>query len=104
MLNIRTAFVGILIAFVTWQGGGTGYKVETRYAVPGNGGFDYVTIDSVARRLYLSHGTQVDVINPDTGKLIGTIADTPGVHGVARANEFKHGFTSNGRENKVSMF
>src|SRR5690242_19491793 len=83
---------------------GTGYKVETRYSVPGNGGFDYVTIDSAARRLYLSHGTQVDVIDPDNGKLIGTIADTPGVHGVALAPEFKHGFTSNGRENKVSMF
>jgi YVTN family beta-propeller protein len=82
----------------------TGYKVETRYSVPGNGGFDYVTIDSAARRLYLSHGTQVDVIDPDNGKLIGTIADTPGVHGIAIASEFKHGFTSNGRENKVSMF
>ena len=82
----------------------TGYKVETRYPVPGNGGFDYVTIDSAARRLYLSHGTQVDVVNPDNGQLIGTIADTPGVHGVALAPEFKHGFTSNGRENKVSMF
>ncbi|HKE60206.1 MAG TPA: YncE family protein, partial [Pyrinomonadaceae bacterium] len=65
---------------------------------------DYVTIDSANRRLYLSHGTQVDVIDPDTGKLLGSIADTPGVHGVALANEFKHGFTSNGRENKVSMF
>jgi DNA-binding beta-propeller fold protein YncE len=84
--------------------GGAGYKLETRYPVPGNGGFDYVTIDSAARRLYLSHGTQVDVIDPDTGKLIGTIGDTPGVHGVAIAPEFKHGFTSNGRENKVSMF
>ena len=82
----------------------TGYRVETRYSVPGNGGFDYVAIDSDARRLYLSHGTQVDVIDPDSGKLIGTIADTPGVHGVALASEFKHGFTSNGRENKVSMF
>src|ERR1044072_3562556 len=82
----------------------SGYKLETRYSVPGNGGFDYVTIDSAARRLYLSHGTQVDVIDPDNGKLIGTIADTPGVHAVPIASEFKHGFTSNGRENKVSMF
>ena len=93
----------LILAFAAWQGE-TGYKVETRYPVPGNGGFDYVTIDSAARRLYLSHGTQVDVIDPDNGKLIGTIADTPGVHGVALASEFKHGFTSNGRENKVSMF
>jgi DNA-binding beta-propeller fold protein YncE len=100
---IQAAFTVLSIVFAMWQGG-TGYKVETRYPVPGNGGFDYVTIDSDARRLYLSHGTQVDVIDPDSGKLIGTIADTPGVHGVALASEFKHGFTSNGRENKVSMF
>jgi len=103
MIHTKFAFIIVLAAFALFQGG-AGYKVETRYPVPGNGGFDYVTIDSAARRLYLSHGTQVDVIDPDSGKLIGTIADTPGVHGVALAPEFKHGFTSNGRENKVSMF
>lgn len=103
MLIIKTALLVVSISLALLQTG-TGYKVEQRYPVPGNGGFDYVTIDSNARRLYLSHGTQVDVIDPDTGKLIGTIADTPGVHGVALATEFKHGFTSNGRENKVSMF
>src|SRR6185436_15204951 len=102
MLSIRTV-IGLSILITAWQGG-TGYKLQTRYPVPGNGGFDYVTIDSAARRLYLSHGTQVDVVDPDNGKLIGTIADTPGVHGVAIASEFMHGFTSNGRENKVSMF
>jgi DNA-binding beta-propeller fold protein YncE len=100
---IKSAFITAAAALLVVQTG-TGYKVETRYPVPGNGGFDYVTIDSTARRLYLAHGTQVDVIDPDNGKLIGTIADTPGVHGVALAPEFKHGFTSNGRENKVSMF
>src|SRR5256885_11430319 len=103
MITIKTATIVLAIAMTSLQGG-AGYKVETRYPVPGNGGFDYVTIDSAARRLYLSHGTQVDVIDPDNGKLIGTIADTPGIHGVALAPEFKHGFTSNGRENKVSMF
>ena len=103
MLIIKTALLAVSISLALFQTG-TGYKVEQRYPVPGNGGFDYVTIDSSARRLYLSHGTQVDVIDPDNGKFIGTIADTPGVHGVALASEFKHGFTSNGRENKVSMF
>lgn len=102
-MNITTPMIAVLAAVTIWQGG-TGYKLETRYPVPGNGGFDYVTIDSDARRLYLSHGTQVDVVDADNGKLIGTIADTPGVHGIALAPEFKHGFTSNGRENKVSMF
>ena len=106
MISPKHVLLTVLITLaplILFQGG-AGYKLETRYPVPGNGGFDYVTIDSAARRLYLSHGTQVDVIDPDTGKLIGTIADTPGVHGVAIASEFKHGFTSNGRENKVSMF
>ena len=103
MINIKSALIVTSIIVATFQAG-TGYKVETRYPVPGNGGFDYVTIDSAARRLYLSHGTQVDVVNPDNGQLIGTIPDTPGVHGIAIAPEFKHGFTSNGRENKVSMF
>ena len=102
MITIKSAIIAA-IAVIAWQGGTT-YKVETRYPVPGNGGFDYVTIDSAARRLYLSHGTQVDVVDADNGKLIGTIPDTPGVHGIAIASEFKHGFTSNGRENKVSMF
>jgi outer membrane protein assembly factor BamB len=100
---MQTTLIALSITMMLVQGG-TGYKLETRYPVPGNGGFDYVTIDSAARRLYLSHGTQVDVVNADDGKLIGTIADTPGVHGIALAPEFKHGFTSNGRENKVSMF
>ena len=100
---ISSALIIAMIALIPMQEG-TGYKVITRYPVPGNGGFDYVTIDSAARRLYLSHGTQVDVIDADNGKLVGTIADTPGVHGIAIAPEFKHGFTSNGRESKVSMF
>jgi len=84
--------------------GATSYKVVARYPVPGDGSFDYVTLDSAARRVYLSHGTQVDVVDADSGKVVGTIADTPGVHGAAIASEFKHGFTSNGREDKVSMF
>ena len=102
-MNISGALLALSFAFVTLQSG-TGYKIETRYPVPGNSGFDYIIIDSAARRLYVSHGTEVNVVDPDNGKLIGTIADTPGVHGTAIASEFKHGFTSNGRENKVSMF
>src|SRR5437868_5170152 len=103
MIKIQSAFFAVWIALAALQGD-TGYKLETRYPVPGIGGFDYVTIDSAARRLYLSHGTQVDVVDADNGKFIGTIADTPGVHGIVIASAFKHGFTSNGRENKVSMF
>jgi DNA-binding beta-propeller fold protein YncE len=103
MISIKTAAFVLTLIVVTLQGG-TGYKIETRYPVPGDGGFDYLTIDSQARRIYISHGTQVDVVDADNGKVIGTIGDTPGVHGIAIASEFKQGFTSNGRENKVSIF
>src|SRR5215831_11031819 len=103
MIILKTTLFAFTAALLIVQSG-AGYKVETRYPVPGDGGFDYLSIDSSARRLYLSHGTEVNVVDADNGKLIGTIGDTPGVHGIAVATEFKHGFTSNGRENKVSMF
>src|SRR5213079_208200 len=103
MLKIQSVLVMSFSAAILLQGA-TDYKVVGRYPVPGVGGFDYVSIDSSARRIYISHATQVDVVDADSGKVVGTIADTPGVHGVAIASEFKHGFTSNGRENKVSMF
>jgi DNA-binding beta-propeller fold protein YncE len=82
----------------------TGYKVTGRYAVEGTGGWDYVTLDSDARRIYVSHATQVDVVDADSGKVVGKVPDTPGVHGVAIATGMNRGFTSNGKENKVSIF
>ena len=103
MISVKSALLAVSFVVASLQSG-TGYKIETRYPIPGNGGFDYLSIDSAARRLYLSHGNEVNVVDADNGKLIGTIGDTPGVHGIAIASEFKHGFTSNGRENKVSMF
>src|SRR5258708_1004989 len=100
MKNVMAGFFAVALLLP----GATNYKVLARYPVPGEGGWDYLMIDSSARRIYLSHATQVDVIDADKGTLVGTIPDTPGVHGIAIASPFKHGFTSNGRENKVSMF
>jgi DNA-binding beta-propeller fold protein YncE len=102
MLITKTVLAAFLFAALFQSG--TGYKVVGHYPIGGVGGFDYVTIDSAARRLYVSHATQVEVLDADSGKIVGTIPDTPGVHGAAIASAFKHGFTSNGRENKVSMF
>ncbi|MGH9762688.1 MAG: YncE family protein [Blastocatellia bacterium] len=103
MLGLKSVF-GVLFFTAVLLQSGSNYSVVTRYPIPGGPGFDYVTIDSSARRIYVSHGTQVDVLDADNGKVVGTIPDTPGVHGIALAPKFKHGFTSNGRENKVSMF
>jgi DNA-binding beta-propeller fold protein YncE len=71
--------------------------------VGGEGGWDYVSLDSGAGRIYLSHGTRVQVLDLD-GKLKGEISDTQGVHGIALAPELDHGFTSNGRANSVTVF
>src|SRR5437773_12568588 len=102
MLITKTMLAAVLFGGLLVQSG-TGYKVVGRYPIGGTGGWDYINIDSSARRLYVSHSTQVEVVDADTGKLIGTIADTPGVHG-GIATPSKHGFTRNGRESMVSMF
>jgi DNA-binding beta-propeller fold protein YncE len=70
----------------------------------GTGGWDYLTVDSQAHRLYVSHSTQVMVIDADNGNPIGVITDTPGIHGIALVPDCNEGFTSNGRENKLSVF
>ncbi len=81
-----------------------GYHVVKTYKLGGEGGWDYLTLDSTSRRLYLSRSTHVIVIDADTGKPVGDIPDTPGVHGVALASEFGRGFISNGRDGTVSVF
>lgn len=80
------------------------YRVTGHIPVGGDGGWDYVTIDSAARRLYVSHATHVVVIDLDSEKVVGDIPDTPGVHGIAIAPGLNRGFISNGRGNSVTIF
>jgi DNA-binding beta-propeller fold protein YncE len=77
------------------------YKVVKRLAVGGEGGWDLLTVDSAARRVYLSRGTRMTVIDADSGKTIAEIPDTPGVHGIALAPEMNKGFITAGRNNQV---
>lgn len=84
--------------------GASGYHVAKTIPVGGEGGWDYVTVDSTARRVYVSHGTHVVVLDADTQEKVGDIPDTQGVHGIAIASEFGRGFVSNGRANNVTMF
>jgi YVTN family beta-propeller protein len=81
-----------------------GYHVIKTYKLGGDGGWDYLTMDSSARRLYISRATHVIVIDADSGKPVGDIPDTPGVHGIALAPELGRGFVSNGREGTVTIF
>ncbi len=96
--------VALIITAVALAAGGPGYKVVTTYKVGGDGGWDYLIADAAARRLYISRATHVIVLDLDSGKTVGDIADTPGVHGIALAPELGRGFVSNGREGTVSIF
>jgi len=84
--------------------GASGYKVIKTVPINGEGGWDYVTVDSDARRVYVSHATQVVVLDADTLAVVGSIPDTQGVHGIAIASDLGRGFTSNGRANNATIF
>jgi hypothetical protein len=82
----------------------TGYHILNEIKIGGEGGWDYLTVDSAARRLYVSHATHVVVVDVDKNTVIGDIPDTPGVHGIAIADDLNKGFISNGRGNNVTIF
>jgi YVTN family beta-propeller protein len=79
-------------------------KILERWNLGGAGGWDYLTLDAATSRLYISRATRVDVLDTRSGKLVGTIADTSGVHGIALAPDLKRGFTSNGKADSVTVF
>lgn len=82
----------------------TGYHVLGEIQIGGDGGWDYLTVDSAARRLYVSHASHVVVVDLETNKIVGDIPNTPGVHGIAIAAELGRGFISNGRGSNVTVF
>jgi len=96
--------ISVSLAAVALAAAAPGYHVVKTYKIGGEGFWDYLTADASARRLYISRGTRVIVLDLDSGKSVGEIADTPGVHGIALAPELGRGFTSNGREGTVSIF
>src|SRR5438874_6968303 len=79
------------------------YRFSKEIAIGGEGGWDYLSVDPAAHRLYVSHAAKVVVIDTQANKVVGEITDTPGVHGFAIAADLGRGFSSNGRENKVSI-
>ena len=80
------------------------YTLHKTVSAPGEGGWDYLIVDESDRRVYISHSQQVEVMDADTFELVGKIADTKGVHGIALATDLGHGYTSNGRANTVTIF
>ena len=98
------SILSLSLAAVAVAAAGPGYHVIKTYKVGGEGGWDYLTVDASARRFYISRGTHVIVLDADSGKNVGDIPDTPGVHGIALAPELGKGFVSNGREGTVTIF
>lgn len=80
------------------------YHLIQRIPLGGEGGWDILSVDAKHRRIYVSHSSQVEVVDLNTNKLIGAIQHTEGVHAVGIAEEFNHGFTTNGKSNSVQMF
>jgi DNA-binding beta-propeller fold protein YncE len=80
------------------------YKVVTKIKIGGGARWDYAYLDSANHRLYVSHGTQTEVVDTATDKLVGTIPGTNGVHGIAIADDLGRGFTSDGTDNDVTVF
>jgi YVTN family beta-propeller protein len=101
--------IWIVLVFCTFAVSGAvcsdgGYTVIKKIPIPGQGSWDYLAVDEAARRLYVSHGTQVEVLDVDSGTIVGKIENTQGVHGIAIAAELGRGFVSNGQSSTVTIF
>lgn len=96
--------IPIMLSVLSVAFASVGYHLLKTFPVGGAGGWDYLAVDDANRRLYVSHETQVEVLDADSGVAIGKIADTPGVHGIAIAPESGRGFTSNGKASSVTIF
>jgi YVTN family beta-propeller protein len=107
--RVSVLTIPLLVATTCWavahaHAAESGYHVVKSIPVAGNEGWDYIAVDSDARRVYVSHGSHVVVLDADSYAEVGNIPDTQGVHGIAIAAELGRGFTSNGRANTVTIF
>jgi hypothetical protein len=84
--------------------GASGYRLANKVKLGGSGGWDYLEVDPATHRLFISRATHVIVVDPDPGKIVGDIPNTQGVHGIALADEFNKGFTTNGRTGDSTVF
>jgi DNA-binding beta-propeller fold protein YncE len=97
-------FLWLVLSTAAFAGGDSGYGIVARWSVAGAGKWDYLIVDSVRHRLFVSRATHVQVFDLESGKAAGDIANTPGVHGIAFAHDLNRGFTSNGIVDSVTVF
>src|SRR5450432_1050061 len=99
ILSLGLVFQSPVSHAMVTSGGPSGYHVTKKTVLGGEGSWDYLIVDSKARRIYISRGTHVMVVDADTAAVVGDIPNTNGVHGIAIADDLDKGFTSNGRDN-----
>ncbi|MGA8594279.1 MAG: YncE family protein [Bryobacteraceae bacterium] len=102
-MKVNSSFAPLLLVLAV-SGLAQGYKVAGSIQIGGTGGWDYLSADSSNRRLYVSHGTEVVVVDLDSEKPVGRISGMQGIHGIAIADDLGAGFISDGRANDVVMF
>jgi len=104
MFGLAIGFLILQVAGVNAQSPASGYHLLKKVALGGEGGWDYLALDSQSRRLFIARATHVMVIDVDVGKSVGDITNTAGVHGIALVSEMGRGFTSNGKDSTVTVF
>ncbi len=101
---LTTICISVLLCIGHLTSAQPGYKVVNQIHLEGDGGWDYLSVDDATSRLYVSHSNMALVVDLRTGKQIGKIEGTNGIHGIAFVKELNKGFTSNGRDNSVTVF
>src|SRR4051812_3838621 len=107
---MRSKFYGFFICALLSQSiegfsqGNSGFKVLQKIDMPGDGKWDFVTLDKSGEHLYVPHGTEMQVLNLKNQTVVATIKNTPGIHGVTLVPEVNRGFTSNGADSSVTVF
>ncbi|HEY9139732.1 MAG TPA: YncE family protein [Bryobacteraceae bacterium] len=99
---MKRLFAVVLVAAAAFAA--EGYHVLNKIKIGGTGGWDYVTADGANHRLYVSHGTNIAIVDTTSGSVLGTVDGLDGVHGIAIADKLNKGFISNGRSNMVTVF
>jgi DNA-binding beta-propeller fold protein YncE len=104
--HVRAAVIllGLTLATVAVASGDSGYRIVDKWPAGGAGKWDYLIVDSTHHHLFVSRATHVQAFDLDSGKLAGDIENTPGVHGIALAQDINRGFTSNGKGDSVTVF
>jgi YVTN family beta-propeller protein len=104
LFHLVTCLFALLVMDQLHAQSSSGFKVATFYPIPSPGGWDYIAVGPGNGRIYVSHGTQVNILNEKTGDSVGVIPNTTGVHGIAFVKSLNKGYTSNGRLNNVTVF